>query len=386
MPSGLDIGSTSVKLVTADGERRERAHGPDLDEIVAAALELVPDGPFGISSAMHSLVGLDARDRPVTPLHTWLDISAVEQAERLRREHPDLHARTGTPLHPMSPLTKLVWFREQGVTARRWVGFKELVVHRLTGEWVVDHSVASGTGLLALATLDWDDEALGLAGVERDQLPRLVPATERFGDLVIGAGDGPCANLGLGATEPGIAACSIGTSAALRVTVADPGVTDATFCYALTPGRWVVGGALNNAGSVLDWLAELFGAGHEELLAEAAEVETDGLVMHPYLYAERAPHWDARVRASIEGLTHAHTRGHLVRAALEGVCHQLRLVLDSLIDAGYRVDQVRATGGFMRSELWKQLLADALAVPVDFTGARDASAYGAALIAREALA
>jgi gluconokinase len=385
MPAGLDIGTTAVKLVTSDGERREREHGPELDEIVAAALELVPDEPFGISCAMHSLVGLDARDRPVTPLHTWADLSAVEQAERLKREHPHLHARTGTPLHPMSPLPALVRFREQGVTAHRWVGLKELVVHRLTGEWVIDHSCASGTGLMTLETLDWDAEALALAGVEPEQLARLVPTTQRFGDLVVGAGDGPCANLGLGATEPGIAACSIGTSGALRLTVEDPGVTDATFCYALTPGRWVVGGAINNGGSVLDWLVQLFGAGHEQLLAEAAEVETDGLVMHPYLFSERAPLWDARARASIDGLTHAHTRAHVVRAALDGVCRQLRLVLDSLVDAGFRVDEVRATGGFMRSELWKELLADALGVPVDFTGTRDASARGAARLAQEAL-
>jgi gluconokinase len=383
MASGLDIGTTSVKL-WSEGEVRERVHDGSLEDIVAAALELVPDGLFGISCAMHSLVGLDAGDRPVTPLHTWRDTGAVEQAERLKREHPELHARTGTPLHPMSPLAKLVWFREQGVGAHRWAQIKDLVVHRLTGEWVLDHSMASGSGLLALATLDWDPEALALAGVAREQLPCLVPATERFGDLVIGAGDGPCASLGLGATEPGIGACSIGTSGALRVTVAEPGVTDATFCYALTPGRWVVGGAINNGGSVLDWLTRLFGATHEQLLEEAAAVETDGLVMHPYLYSERAPHWDARLRGGIEGLTHEHTRGHVVRAALEGVCHQLRLVLDSLVDAGYRVDEVRATGGFMRSDLWRQLLAEALAVRVDFTGTRDASAYGAALLAAEA--
>jgi gluconokinase len=286
----------------------------------------------------------------------------------------------------MSPLAKLVWLREQGVSARRWVGVKEVVVHRLTGAWVMDHSIASGTGLLDLAALDWDAEALSLAGVEPEQLPQLVPATHRIGDLVVGAGDGPCANLGIGATEPGIAACSIGTSGALRVTVEEPRVTDQTFCYALTPGRWIAGGAISNGGSVLDWLTRLFAAGHEELLAEAADVATDGLVMHPYLHAERAPQWDARLRAGIEGLTAAHTRGHVVRAALEGVCRQLRLVLDSLRDAGLRVDEVRATGGFMRSELWKEILAETLAVPVDFTGTFDASARGAALLAEAACA
>jgi gluconokinase len=88
------------------------------------------------------------------------------------------------------------------------VGIKELILHRLTGEWLTDHSCASGTGLLSLATLDWDPLALELAGVTPEQLPRLVPTTHRIGDIVVGAGDGPLANLGLGAVHPGVAACS----------------------------------------------------------------------------------------------------------------------------------------------------------------------------------
>lgn len=392
---GLDVGTTSAKVAAfaADGEmteRREHEYGTDadVDAIVAAACDLVPDGPVGLSSAMHALVGLDARDRPCTPLLKWSDLRALEQAERIRREHPDLHVRTGTPIHPMSPLCKLAWFAEEGVTARRWVGLKELVVHRLTGEWVTDHSCASGTGLMALEALEWDEEALRIARVDAEQLPRLVPTTHAFGELVVGAGDGPLANLGLGAVEPGVAACSIGTSAALRVTVARPQVTEATFCYALDAGRWVAGGAVSNGGNVLEWLAALFGAEVGVLLDEAGAVSagSDGLVMRPYLRGERAPRWDARPRGSLEGLDARHGRGHVVRAALEGVCHQLRLVLDSLRDAGHEVTEVRATGGFVRSELWRGLLAESLGVPVVHPDVREGSALGAAMLARAALA
>ncbi len=391
---GLDIGTTSAKVAAfdADGEmsdRRECEYGPEAEvgAIVDAACELLPDGPVGLSSAMHSLVGLDARERPCTPLLKWSDLHAIEQAERIKRDHPELHARTGTPIHPMSPLTKLAWFADEGVTAHRWAALKDLVVHRLTGEWVMDHSCASGTGLMALETLEWDEEALRVAGVDADQLPRLVPVSERFGDLVIGGGDGPLANLGLGATEPGIAACSIGTSGALRVTVEEARVTEQTFCYALTPGRWIVGGAINNGGNVLEWLSDLFGADIATLLDEAGAVPagSDGLVMHPYLRSERAPHWDARLRGTLEGLRAEHGRGHFVRAALEGICHQLRLVLDSVRDAGYEIREVRVTGGFVRSELWKDILADALGLELTSTGVREGSALGAAMLAREAL-
>ena len=114
------------------------------------------------------------------PLITWADMRAAEQAERLRREHPELHGRTGTPLHPMAPLTKLVWFareraRDLRRRARAGAGIKELVLARLTGAWAVDHSIASGTGLLDLRTLDWDPEALELAGIGASSSPPLVP-------------------------------------------------------------------------------------------------------------------------------------------------------------------------------------------------------------------
>ncbi len=366
----------------------------DPEVVVAATLDVLRRAPevagTAFSGAMHSLVGLDARDRPATPLITWGDTRATEQAERLKAEHPQLHARTGTPLHPMSPLAKLCWLREQGVEAHRWAGVKELVLHRLTGEWVMDHSTASGTGLMDLRTTEWDAEALELAGVEPAQLPRLVPATQRLGgDLVVGAGDGPLANLGLGAVRPGVAACSIGTSGALRLIVEYPAVDERgrVFCYALTPGRWAVGGAINNGGVVLEWLHATLGGDVETLLEEAAAVPagSDGLMMLPYLLSERAPHWSALPRGAYVGLSRAHGRGHLVRAALEGVCQQLALVLASLHDAGYAVREVRATGGFARSSLWKQVLADALGLPVGFTAGREGSAFGAALLGMEAL-
>lgn len=371
---GLDIGTTAAKAlaVAADGsvgERRERTYGrqADAETIVAAALELAGDGPVALSSAMHSLIGLDARDRPVTPLLRWSD-PPVSVAPP---EH--LHARTGMPSRPWTPIARLMALRAEGVRAARWAGIKELVVHRLTGEWVMDHSIASGTGLMALDTLDWDPEALDVAGVTPEQLPRLVPVTERLGDLVVGAGDGPLANLGLGAVGPGVAACSIGTSAAMRMTVPEPRVAAHGFCYALTPGRWVVGTALSNGGAVLDWLARTLNRPVDELLALAQDADA---LPHfaPHLLGER----EHDRPAALTGLRFAHGPGEIVRAALAGVCRELRAALDALPGD---VREVRATGGFARSPLFKQLLADALAMPVGFTATREGSAYGAALLA-----
>ena len=161
--------------------------------------------------------------------------------------------------------------------------------------------------------------------------------------VVVGAGDGPLANLGLGAVAPGVAACSIGTSGALRVMVDRPAVDPhgRVFCYALTAHRWVVGGAINNGGVVLEWAGgalapDLGSDAAEELLDLAGSVPagSGGLLMLPYLLSERAPHWSALPHGAYVGLTRAHRREHLVRAALEGVCLQLGLVLESMRAAG----------------------------------------------------
>src|SRR6266540_1588324 len=123
---------------------------------------------IGTTSA--KAVAFDADGHALTPLITWGDMRATEQAARLRSEHPALHDRTGTPLHPMAPLAKLLWLAEHEpetfAATRRWAGIKELVVARLTGAWAVDHSIASGTGLLNLQELAWDGEALAIAGID----------------------------------------------------------------------------------------------------------------------------------------------------------------------------------------------------------------------------
>jgi gluconokinase len=437
---GVDIGTTSAKAVAFDAAGRDRGNGeagyPLLEPEPGQAVQdpgVVLDGmvaairaaaaaarecnarivALSLSSAMHALVALDGDGRPLTPLVTWADMRSAEQADRLRAEHPQLHDRTGAPLHPQTPLTKIIWFAEREpatfAAARRWAGIKELALARLAGAWAVDHSAASGTGLMNLERLDWDPEALALAGIDREQLAPLVPAAERLslsahaaGELgldaglpvIAGAGDGPLANLGVGAVRPGVAACSIGTSAALRLMVARPAIDPQrrAFCYALAPERWVVGGAINNGGVVLRWageaLAPELGEHPEaELLELAGEVPAGsaGLIMLPYLLSERAPHWSGLARGAYVGLTRHHRRGHLVRAALEGVCQQLALVLAALREAGNEIDEIRATGGFARSALWRQMLADVLGMPVGYPAGHEGSAFGAALLGMEAL-
>jgi len=437
---GVDMGTTATKSVafSVTGEQLASAsRGYPLDEphpghavqdpelILGAVYETVrlvvaeigADRIAGLSfsSAMHSLMALDPQLRPLTPVVTWADTRAAVQAERLRASAGGLalHRRTGTPIHPMSPLPKLIWFREQEPRIRQeaaiWCGVKDWVQLQLCGALVIDHSLASCSGLMDIHRLQWDEEALSLAGIRAEQLPELVSTTTVLDGLteegaaatglpastpvVVGAGDGPLANLGVGAVRPGVAACSIGTSGALRVAVDKPAVDPrgGVFCYAITEDRWVIGGAINNGGVTLEWVRDEIAESGEipttEMLDRAAEIPagSGGLIMLPYLLSERAPHWSSVARGAFIGLTRAHTREHLFRAAVEGVSLQLALVLQSMRAAGLEIDEIRATGGAMRHPLWQQTLADAFGVPIGLLEGQEGSSFGAALLGMQAL-
>ena len=437
---GVDMGSTSTKSVAYDTGGHPVAsravtyphHEPRpgyaeqdprliLDAVVKTVAGVAADcgrnvRAVSFSSAMHTLIGLDRHGSPLTPLLTWADTRASAQAERMRAAPGGLalHRRTGTPLHPMAPLPKLAWFHEEqpelAARVQHWVGIKDYVLLELLGVLITDHSTASATGLLDIHLLQWDPEALQLAAISANQLPELVPTTKILPGLlaksaqamqlpaatpvIAGAGDGPLASLGVGAVRPGVAACSIGTSGALRLTAERPVVDPQgrTFCYALTEQRWVIGGAINNGGLVLQWagdaLAPDLGDGREnQLLAQAATVPpgSGGLIMLPYLHGERAPHWSPIPCGVYIGLTREHRRAHLIRAAIEGVCQQLALVLESVLAAGNEVHEVRATGGFARSALWRQMLADVLGMPIGFPAQQEGSSFGAALLGMSAL-
>ena len=235
--------------------------------------------------------------------------------------------------------------------------------------------------------LDWDAEALRHRRHHRGAAaraacppppccpgspPRPPTATGLPADtpVVLGAGDGPLANLGLGAVDPGVAACSIGTSGALRVMVEQAGGRPARRRVLLRADRGPLGGRRRDQQR-----RHRAGLGRRRAGPGArrrtprrscsrwparAPAGSGGLIMLPYLLSERAPHWSALPRGAYVGLTREHRREHLVRAALEGVCQQLALVLHSMRAAGNEVREIRATGGFARSPLWRQMLADAL--------------------------
>jgi gluconokinase len=362
------------------------------------------------------VIGLDADASPLTSLITWADARSVDEARGLRASDvaAELYRASGTPIHPMTPLTKLMWFsrREPVLTSRVrwWAGLKDYVVGILTGTVATELSSASGTAMLDLGTRDWNPRAVELAGVRAEQLPPVLPTTASLGldaaiavavglpaglPVVLGAGDGPLGNVGTGAMAPGVVGLSLGTSGAVRMVVPRPMLDPAgrLFCYALTDSQWIVGGAISTGGVAVRWAGDVFGHGltdaeHPDAellaLAEAVPPGSDGLVMLPYLLAERAPLWDPDLAGAYLGIRIGHTRGHFVRAAVEGVALQLSTIVEAL-DRIEPVRAVRATGGVFRSVLWRRVLAGALGRPVTVTGGAEGSALGVAALGLLAL-
>jgi gluconokinase len=378
---------------------------------------------LSFSAAMHSLIAVDAQGKLLSKSITWADNRSAKWAQKIKQKQygHEIYLRTGTPIHPMSPFVKLIWLRKEHPElfeqVAKFISIKEYVFFRFFHQYVIDYSIASATGLLNLNTLTWDKEALEIAGISESQLSQLVPTTHilkpiqaelaramgipRDTPTVIGANDGVLSNLGVGAITPGIIAVTVGTSGAVRALVDHP-VSDPQerlFCYVLTEKQWLVGGAVNNGGIALRWVrdqltdtevraAQRLGKDPYDLITMLAETVTpgsEGLIFHPYLMGERSPLWDANARGSFFGLSLNHTKAHLVRAVLEGIVFNLSLVLQALEDFTGKAERIQATGGFARSHLWRQLMADIFERDVTVPQQYESSCLGAAVLGLYAL-
>lgn len=442
---GVDIGTTSAKAVlfSKDGTVVSNysieypLHSPtpetaeqDPEEIFRAVINSIKKAIQGssvspdeikcvsFSSVLHSVIAVDTAGKPLTECITWADNRSSEWVEKIKTEMNghEIYLRTGTPIHPMSPLSKLVWLRndysEVFNSTYKFISIKEYVFNKLFGRYIVDYSLASATGLFNIHTLTWESEALEIAGISPEKLSEPVPTTYKIEGLkeeyakemnllqstpfVVGAGDGVLSNLGVNAIQPGVVAVSIGTSGAIRAVVDKP-MTDPKgriFCYALTEKHWVIGGPVNNGGMIFRWVrdqlgdtevsaAKRLGKDPYELLTEIADRVTpgsDGLLFHPYLAGERAPLWNFNARGSFFGLGMHHRKEHLIRAVLEGVIFNLYTVLLALTELIGEPQKIHATGGFARSELWRQMMADIFNHEVYIPESFESSCLGAAIL------
>ena len=404
---GLDVGTTGVKAlaISRSGDvvaRVERGYPlstpkpgwaeqdpEDWWRAAEAALAELPGAPasIGLSGQMHGLVVLDEQERVLRRAILWNDqrpaqeCAEIEERLGLRR----LIELTGNRALTGFTAPKLLWIRrhEPEVYARiRHVLLpKDYVRLRLEGRHAIDAADASGTLLFDVANRRWSEEVCAALDIPTEWLPPVHESTE-----VGAAGDQAAGALGVGVAAPGPLSVVLGTSgvvfAALRDYRPEPQARVHTFCHAV-PGTWHAMGVMLSAAGSLAWLHGALGSPpYDELLRAAAAWPpgTEGLLFQPYLAGERTPHADPDARGAFVGLTLRHDRGALARAVLEGVAYGLRDCLELLRGVGVEARVGRVSGGGARGELWLEIVASVLGLPLERTAAEEGAAYGAALL------
>lgn len=350
------------------------------------------------SSAMHSVLPIDKRGIPLGKAMVWSDSRAKKEAKELGATELGqmLYAATGTPIHPMSPLNKLTWLRnnepDRFTASSKFLSIKSYILHQLTGEYVLDYSVASATGLLNIHSLKWETNALKHTGINESMLPDLVPifyspaklkkeycvslGLPEGTKILIGSSDGCMATLGAGVYGGAKATVTLEESGAVRVmgrkVLQDE--QQRLFNYLLTEDIYVSGGPTNNAGSVFEWYATQFGDFKkafdledciDTLIADAAKVRpgADGLIFLPYLQGERAPIWNSDARGVYFGLNIKHEQRHLVRATIEGILYAFYSI-GKTVEEHLKIETLSANGSLASYPLWTQMMADIFDKPV----------------------
>src|SRR5271156_3420051 len=374
-------------------------------ELTGAEIEAV-----GLTGQMHGCVMLDADGKVLRPALIWADQRTQPQCDWLTEKigFERLIELTCNPALPNFTLTKLLWVREHQPEIFAKIAHvlcpKDYVRYRLTGEFAMDMQEASGTLLLDVTNRRWSEEVAAAAGIPRSWLPRLFEGPEicaRSSEegaaatglgagtpVAAGAGDQGAGAVGMGILAPGSVSATIGTSgvvfASTSAPTKDPLGRLHTFCHA-APGLWHVMGVTNGAGLSLRYFRDTFAptSSYDELTELAAKVPaaSDGLLWAPYLFGERTPHLDPEARAAFVGITASTTRGHFVRAILEGVAFSLKDTLTLFGELGIPVSSIRLGGGGARGPLWRQIQADVYGQPVQLLEAEEGGAFGAALLA-----
>jgi len=351
----------------------------------------------GVSCFWHSLLGVDAKGDPLTAIYTWADSRCRGDAAELRQElsERDVHAETGCMLRASFWPAKLRWLQrtKRGVFRKvhKWLSPAEWIQWKLTGESRTALGMATGTGLFDPRESTWSERMLEVAGISGEDLPELsnTPTIWRGVPWFSAIGDGAAQNLGCDAGEEGTVAINFGTSAAIRQ-LREKGPVRAPFglfCYRVDERRFLVGGAVSNAGNLHAWcLRELrLPEAPDELEKQLAArpAPEHGLTVLPFWNAERAPSWNEDALGAIRGLRQSTSAIDILQATSEASLIGLARVA-SLLKLHSSAKCV-LSGGILRSESSIQRMANVLGRPVYASSEPEGSLRGAAIYALERL-
>lgn len=371
------------------------------------------------SGQMMGAVPLDKNARPLRKAIIWADQRSVKQEQWVseRIAPADVYRITGHRLSASYSLCKILWFRDHQPdtykSTYKFVHAKDSIVARLTGTFVTDPSDGSSMNLYDLEAGTWSERIIDAVGLNPDQLPEVRQSIDVVGEVrpevadevgvvagtpvVIGGGDGACAAAGAGVIREGSAYNYIGSSSWIALSTPKP-IYDSdyrTFTFGhIIPNMFMPTGTMQAAGASYQWArdqlgviekqtAQALGISPYELMnlsAEKSPVGANGLLYLPYLMGERSPRWNPRARGTFVGLTIRHTRADMLRAVLEGVTMNLRVILDSFKAQGTHIEAMRVIGGGARGRFWNQIMADLYGMPVQRLAIlEEATSMGAAL-------
>ncbi len=433
----LDLGSSSTRVLLYDRQAqpvpsvlaREKlafvtdGQGRSEDDAVAAwqrtrrLLDVAQaqastqiDG-LAMASYVANMLLLDEHGDPISPIITYADTRASDDAKTLRNEFDEIDVlqRTGCRIRANYHPAKLRWLartQPELLKRTRWiVSLSDYLRMKLTGAaqpLPTSYSIAAWTGLLDRHTLDWDETWLRALNLSRQQLPTLDETPLALGNaetlwpilsrakLCAAIGDGAAANVGSGCVDNARVAATIGTTAAMRIasTHGPEPLSSALWCYRVDQRLALTGGATSEGGNVMEWVSNAFNLNLNEAdaLLSAQRPDGHGLTVLPMFAGERSPGFADHASGTLHGLRLETKPLDILQACMEGIAYRLAIIYDSLRTIAQPQANIVVSGGaLMSSPYWRQVLADVTGVPVQVCREPEATARGVAMLALQQL-
>lgn len=372
----------------------------------------------GIDGQSWSAIPIDQEGNVLANTPIWMDTRAQDICDRINREigEENIFALTGNSLQPSYTTAKILWYKENLPQMYEKIDkilqSNAFIAYRLTGTLSHDMSQGYGVHCFDMKNGCWNDEMCEKMGISRSFLPELVPchqvvgtvtakAAEKTGlaegtPVVAGGLDAACGTLGAGVIHVGETQEQGGQAGGMSICIEEYAADPRLILGAhVVPGQWLLQGGTVGGGGVMRWFEKEF-AGYEREIADrvgkssldqlneiAQETPpgSDGVVFLPYMAGERSPIWDPNAKGVYYGLDFNKTKGHMVRAAMEGVAFSLKHNLDIAEDTGAKVEELRAMGGSANSLLWTQIKSDITGKPIVVPSSDTATTLGAVILA-----
>ncbi|MEP0520451.1 MAG: FGGY-family carbohydrate kinase [Hyphomicrobiales bacterium] len=365
-----------------------------------------------ISNQRETVGFLDEAGESQRPGMVWLDYRAVEQVNTLNDllGEGHIHKISGKPKDVTPVAYRLMWLRENMPDildkVHLFTDVHGYTSGRLTGNNIASRTSADPFGIFDINKMEWSEEILNAVGLTPKTFPNVMQPAELIGQVsteaardtglsvgtpvYCGGGDGQCAGLGVNAAKEGTVYLNLGTAIITGAWSAEPRINlNWRTMTSPTGNGYFLEGVLRAGTFLVDWFVENLAGGKQDpeiwkqLEKEASwlPIGSEGLIVCPYLAGCMNPHWNMNARASFNGMSAIHTRGHMYRAVLEALTGEIARCIVAMRANDISIDEIVAVGGGAQSALWRQMIADACGLDLTISKSLEATSLGAAMCA-----